>query len=204
MKTKIISSVIRYTVTFAPDPENPAFGTSPVFVMARDVSMLDDIPRGIKHLSFWSVVVNRVQVGDQELTLESKSFNEEHYHVMWTELDAKRYEAQGHDVLVEVPSHLQNQVWVFEPKQRAEKRFAERARLSPEEAIMEESEEIAEQAWAMSDEEVADYLEKNGLGDLVNPESIDALLAKVMADPKQAARLVVVWDRDKNKSETEK
>jgi hypothetical protein len=75
MESKIISSVIRHTVTFAPNTERPAYPTDSIFVEARDVSRLETIPEGVHSLSFHDVVVTKVQVGDDTLTLESKPFN---------------------------------------------------------------------------------------------------------------------------------
>jgi hypothetical protein len=104
-------------VTFAPNPANPAFGTPPIFVEAREVSLLKEIPEGIRHLTFHDVVVSVVRVGDKLLTLESDAFNDEHHHVTW-DLDAALRHVEmssQHDVQVEVPPHLTGKVWVFEP-----------------------------------------------------------------------------------------
>ena len=202
MRAKLIFSVIRPIVTFAPNPENPAFGTSPVFVMTRDVSLLKGIPAGTKHLYFRDVVVNTVLINNEEFKLTSSPFNEEHHHVVWSELEAKRYEAQGYAVQVDVPPHLKNQVWVFEPKSRAEKRLIERAKMSPEQAYMESAMGIAEEVSAMSDVEIAAYIEENELTDLVAPERIEAIMAQVFGDPKKAAKFILVWDRDRDKNKT--
>ncbi len=203
MRAKIISSRVRHTVSFAPNPENPAFGTKPAFVMNRVVSRLENIPPGIKHLYFRDVVVSVALVDNKEITLESESFNEEHHHVVWTLLEARRHGARGYDVQVAVPPHLEGQVWVFEPKSSAEKRATEATKLGPEKARRALAEDIAEEVLAMSDEETRDYIEKHNLGHLIAPGRLEALLAKALGNPQEVAKLIVVWDRDKDEPETE-
>lgn len=73
-----------------------------------------------------------------------------------------------------------------------------------EQEFLDSSERIAEEVAAWSDEEVAAYLKENDLEHLVTPERIEALLAAATGDTqKAAAKLVVVWDRDKDKPKNE-
>jgi hypothetical protein len=107
MESKIISSVIRHTVTFAPNTERPAYPTDSIFVEARDVSRLETIP------------VTKVQVGDDTLTLESKPFNNGFHHVEWGIEGSGRAKDTDHIEYVAVPRHLAAKVRVYKPAQRA-------------------------------------------------------------------------------------
>lgn len=76
--------------------------------------------------------------------------------------------------------------------------------LSPSERrLLEEFDDISAEIVRMSDEEVWADLEKNNLTHLVTAERINAVLAEALGNPKKAARLILVWDRDKQKPGTE-
>lgn len=69
--------------------------------------------------------------------------------------------------------------------------------------LLRDADDIASEAFAMSDDEVVAALEKEGLSHLVNHERIEAILAEAMGNPKKATKLILIWDRDKDKSKTE-
>jgi hypothetical protein len=76
--------------------------------------------------------------------------------------------------------------------------------LSPaERQFLEDADDIAAETARMSDDEAWAYLEENNLTHLVTAERINAVLAEALGNPKKAARLILVWDRDKQKPETE-
>jgi len=83
----------------------------------------------------------------------------------------------------------------------------DRSRMNPEERFMAEADDIVQEVFEMSDEDVQAYIKEHGLEDMVAPERIDQLLEeameKVRKDPRKAARFMVVWDRDKDKPKSE-
>jgi hypothetical protein len=83
----------------------------------------------------------------------------------------------------------------------------DRSYMSLEELRMAEAEDVANEFLDMSDDDVAGYLKEHGLEDLVSPDRVDALLEKAMEtvrqDPRKAARLLLIWDRDKDKPKSE-
>jgi hypothetical protein len=76
--------------------------------------------------------------------------------------------------------------------------------LTPaERQFFEDANDIAAENARMSDDEVWAYLEENNLTHLVTAERINAVLAEALGNPKKAARLMLIWDRDKQNPKTE-
>jgi hypothetical protein len=115
----MVSTRIRHRVHFAPNPENPSFGTEPVIVETRRVCDIAEFPAKVNYIFFDDVVETIVRLPDGTTkTLYTKPVNEELFFVKWDEISYRKTLTNGSAGEVAVHPTLQGKIWVIASQSR--------------------------------------------------------------------------------------
>lgn len=121
--TGVLSVRVRHQVVFAPNPENPSFGTKPIFVETRNVADLAEVPDVANKIFFRDVVETTILVGNEQHTFLSPQVNESYYCFVRNAFDAARLEDKGWSP-VDVSLELVDKIWVYEMSDQRRQRAA--------------------------------------------------------------------------------
>ncbi len=97
--SKIISSKIRHRLRFAPDPNNTAFPTKPVFVETRLIREIAEYPKKVNYVSFDDIVEIEILLPNGTTkTIYSEPFNDSQvYLVSWGRGGLEKLASHWHD-----------------------------------------------------------------------------------------------------------